>query len=102
MGALWAELHQLRTWALLIEAAGGLLVAGYCTAAFAALAFRLDRVRAQRLVAEGALTALSFMVCATLLKTLFLTSWSAIGVFAAVLLLRTILKRVFVAEERTA
>lgn len=102
MAALWAELRDLRTWAVLIEAAGSVVVAGYCTAAFAALALRLDRPRAQRLVADGALTALSFMVCATLLKTLLLTSWPAIGAFAAVLLLRTVLKHIFMAEQRDA
>lgn len=96
----WAELLQLQTWPLWIEAAGGLLITGYSTAAFFVLITRRDRTRAKRLVGEGALNALSFIVSATLLKTLFLTSWSQIGLFACILLLRTLLKRVFQAEVR--
>ncbi|MBA3963569.1 MAG: DUF1622 domain-containing protein [Chthoniobacterales bacterium] len=98
MLALWAEVSGIRAGALLIEAAGGFLLTAYCITAFVALIWRLDRLRARQLVGEGALNALSFMVCATLLKTLFLTSRSQIGVFASVLFLRTILKRVFAAE----
>lgn len=98
MLALWAEASGIRAVALFIEAVGGLLIAAYCAAAFAILVLRRDRLRARQLVGEGGLNALSFMVCATLLKTLFLTSWYQIGIFASVLLLRTILKKVFAAE----
>ncbi len=98
---MWAELTRVQSWTVLIEAAGALLIAGYCGVAFAGLiARRGGRRRAQRLVGEGALNALSLMVCATLLKTLFLTSWKQIGLFASVLLLRVVLKRVFQAEVR--
>ena len=85
--------------ALLIELVGSVLIAGYCVAAMVALARGRGRRAAQFLVAEGALTGLSFKLCATLLKTMLLVSWSQVGIFACVLALRTILKRVFVAER---
>lgn len=96
----WDDLRDVRSWALLIEALGGLIIAAYSTAAFIILVLRRDRARARFLVADGALTALSFMVCATLLKTLLLISWQQIGLFAALFLLRTGLKRVFLHEQR--
>ena len=102
MAAIWHELRDVRSWALLIEAAGGLIIAGYALAAFGVLLLRRDRARARRVVASGALTALSLMVCATLLKTLLLTSWRQIGLFAAVLALRAALKQIFIAEAQVA
>ncbi|MDQ6808804.1 MAG: DUF1622 domain-containing protein [Verrucomicrobiota bacterium] len=96
---LLAELWNLRPWAVLIEAAAALVTAGYCTAAFWSLLRRFDRRQAQSLVAEGALNALGFIVCGTLLKMLSLKSWSQIGLFACVFALRTLLKRIFVAEQ---
>lgn len=99
MRALLAELWNPRTWAVLIEAAAGLIIAAYCTAAFCSLIRRFDRRKAQSLVAEGALNALGFIVCGTLLKTLLLKSWSQIGLFACVFALRTLLKRIFLAEQ---
>ncbi len=99
MRALLDELWNLRTWAVLIEAAAALVIAGYCTGAFWALMRRFDREKAQSLVAEGALNALGFIVCGTLLKTLVLRSWPQIGMFACVFALRTLLKRIFLAEQ---
>ncbi len=99
MRALLDELWNLRTWAVLIEAAAALVIAAYCTAAFWSLMRRFDRRKAQALVAEGALNALGFIVCGTLLKTLVLKSWPQIGIFACVFALRTLLKRIFVAEQ---
>ena len=99
MRALLAELWNLRSWAVLIEAAAALVIAAYCTAAFWSLVRCFDRRKAQSLVAEGALNALGFIVCGTLLKTLLLKSWPQIGIFACVLALRTLLKRIFVAEQ---
>lgn len=93
------ELAGVRTWAAVIETVAGLVIAGYCTAACSTLLRRLDRRKAQSLVAGGALTGLSFIVCATLLKALLITSWQQIGIFACVFALRTALKRIFSAEE---
>ncbi len=97
----WAEWSDVRTWALLIEAAGAILIGAYTTAGFAVLFYTRDQHRVRDLVAEGSLNALAFLLCATLLKTLILRSWKEIGMFAGVFLLRTVLKRVFQAEVRT-
>lgn len=99
MRELLAEFWNSRTWAVLIEAGAALVIAAYCIAAFWSLLRRFDRRRAQSLVAEGALNALGFIVCGTLLKTLVLKSWPQIGMFACVFALRTLLKRIFVAEQ---
>ena len=56
--------------------------------------------QARLLIAEGVLAALSFSVAGTLLKTIALQSWPQIRMFAFVLLLRTLLKRVFQWEQR--
>ena len=53
---------------------------------------------ARLLVAEGAVLALGFKTGAALLKTLDLPTWERIAAFAAVLALRTALKRAFAAE----
>lgn len=98
MHALWNELGNVRTFAALIETAAGFVLAGYCTVAFCSVVRRRTTEKARGLVADGALTALSFIVCATLLKTLLLTSWQQIGLFACVLSLRTAMKKVFAAE----
>jgi uncharacterized membrane protein len=50
-------------------------------------------------MAEGAVLALRFKTGATLLKTLDLPNWERIAAFAAVLALRTALKRAFAAER---
>ncbi len=99
MRELLAELWNLRTWAVLIEAAAALVIAAYCTAAFWSLVRCFDRQKARSLVAEGALNALVFIVCGTLLKALLLKSWQQIGLFACVFALRTLLKRIFIAEQ---
>ncbi len=84
--------------ALAVDLVGSALLAGYALAALAALA-RGRGVRAARLlVAEGAVAALSFKVAGALLKTIELHSWEQIGMFAAVLALRVLLKRLFAWE----
>lgn len=100
MHALWSDAWNVRTCAGVIETAAGMVLAGYCTAAFSSIWRRWSPDRARALVAEGALTALGFIVCATLLKTLLLSSWQQIGIFASVFSLRTVMKRIFAAEAR--
>lgn len=53
-----------------------------------------DLTGARLLVLDGMLLALNLKVVATLLRTLEVRSWSQIGLFAALFLLRTGLKRV--------
>ncbi len=99
MHALWGELSAAPVCAAVIETAAGLLLAGYCAAAFWSVAARRKVDQARVFIAEGALTALSFIVCATLLKTLLLRSWQQIGIFGSVFCLRLVLKKVFAAES---
>ncbi len=87
--------------ALLIEAAGSLLLLGFVLAATWAMLRGEGPERARLLVAEGAVLALGFKTGASLLRTLDLPTWSSIAAFAAILALRTLLKRVFVAEQRS-
>jgi uncharacterized membrane protein len=54
---------------------------------------------ARLLIARGVLAALSFSVAGTLLKTIALQTWPQIRMFAFVLVLRTLLKRVFQWEQ---
>ena len=50
-------------------------------------------------IAQGVLTALGFSLAGTLLKTIALQSWDQIRLFAFVLVLRQMLKWVFLWEE---
>ena len=54
---------------------------------------------ARGLIAEGVLEALGFSLAATLLKVISLQQWPQIRAFAAVFVLRTLLKRVFQHER---
>ncbi len=58
--------------------------------------------RARLILADGVLAALAFSVVGTLLKAIALQSWSDIGMFAFVLVLRTLLKQVFLHERNQA
>lgn len=84
----------------LIELVGSVLIAGYCAAA----AILLLRTRvpgpARLLVIQGSLWGLSLKTAASLLKTIELQTWTQIGAFAAILALRTLLKRVLTWEEK--
>ena len=82
-----------------IEAAGSALLVGYVLAALLALARQHGLERCRLLLADGAVFSLGFKTAASLLKTLELNTWHQIGAFAAVLTLRTVLKRAFAAEK---
>lgn len=86
--------------AVLIEAAGSALLLAYVLAALARLLGRNGVVRAQLLLAEGAVLSLGFKTGATLLRTIDLGTWHQIGLFLATLALRTLLKRAFAAERK--
>lgn len=90
--------------ALLIELGGSLLVVGGCVRGLWAIARSLGSreglLQARFLIADGAIAALGFKTAATLLKSLELQTWNAILAFAAILALRTLVKRVLVWEER--
>ena len=83
-----------------IELAGSLLIAGYCVAALIELIWTHNPVPVRLLVIEGALWGLSLKTAASLLKTIEIQSWNQIGAFAAILALRTVLRRAMRWEER--
>ena len=89
--------------AVLIEFGGSVIIAVACLRGLAAMAIGRGThsaiVGGRLLVADGVIAALGYKTAATLLKTIELQSWSAIGMFAAILTLRTLVKRVLVWEE---
>lgn len=78
---------------LLVELATNLVLFGYVVAALLTLLRGADLLRIRLLVADGILLALNLKVAATLLRTVELTTWNQIGLFAAVFVLRTGLGR---------
>ncbi len=82
-----------------IELAGAFLIIGYCVAALVQLVRTGNPARVRLLVIEGALWGLSLKTSASLLKTIEIHTWDQIGAFAAILTLRTILRRVMTWEE---
>ena len=93
----------IRGAAVLIEFGGSVVIAVAVVRGLAAMAAGLGSrhavVRGRLLVADGVVAALGYKTAATLLKTIELQSWAAIGMFAAILTLRTVVKRVLVWEE---
>ena len=83
--------------ATLIEFAGAFFVIAGAVRAVTSLCRRRGDARgvvmARIALAESVVAALGFKTAATLLKTLELRSWHAIAFFAAVLALRTFVKR---------
>lgn len=85
--------------ALLPEAIGSLVIVAYVVRATVELLRGRGIDNSRLIVAEGVLLGLSFKVATSLLKTAVLHSWTQIGLFAFVLALRTILKRLFAWER---
>ncbi len=83
----------------MIEFVGALLIVGHCAVALAGLARSRDPAKARLLVIEGSLWGLSLKTAASLLKTLELHNWTQIGAFAAILALRTLVKRTMTWER---
>jgi hypothetical protein len=78
--------------AALIELAGALVIVWYVFKASRA-ALSAGALAARAVAAAGLVAGLDFKTAATLLKTLELTSWRQIGLFVAVLALRTLIKK---------
>ncbi|WP_272976710.1 DUF1622 domain-containing protein [Deinococcus geothermalis] len=85
---------------LFVELITNLVLFGYIVAALLALLRGGRMTRARLLIVDGVLFALNFKVVATLLRTLEITTWNQIGLFTAVFVLRTLLKRVVHHERR--
>jgi uncharacterized membrane protein len=79
----------------LIELLAAFVVAYHAARALLSLAKDRQGDQARLLIARGVLDALSFSVAGTLLKTIGLQNWTQIRMFAFVLILRTVLKRIF-------
>lgn len=93
------NLFNFSVWAAIIQLLGSLAIAGYVIAAIFSLVIRCNLYQARLIVAEGVLTSLSFMVAATLLKTINLQTWGQILVFSVILSLRIFLKKLFAWEK---
>lgn len=89
----------LEGWALAIELAGALIVALSLVRAIGILR-REGPGTARRSVAEGAILGLSFKLAATVLKTLVAATPERVGMLAAILALRIVLKWTFSRERR--
>ncbi len=86
-------------WIGLIEFVGALFIIGYVIVALITLLRSHSIVQARLLVADGAITGLSFKLAGTLLKTIELHTLQQILMFVAIFALRTILKRLFTWER---
>lgn len=83
-----------------IELAGALLIVAYCaSAAVEFLRTRDPGGPGRLLIIEGALWGLNLKTAGSLLKTIELQTWAQIGAFAAILTLRTVIKRVMMWEQ---
>ncbi len=95
----FADLFNYVLWASLIEFVGALLIVGYILVALYIVLRGGNIVRARMIVADGAITGLSFKVAGTLLKTITIHTWQQILMFLAIFALRTVLKRFFMWEK---
>ena len=88
---------------VLIEFGGSVVIAVACLHALAVLiagrGTHAAIVAGRLVVADGVISALGYKTAATLLKIIELQTWAAIGMFATILTLRTVVKRVLVWEE---
>ena len=90
---------HLAAWIALIEFAGALVIAGHCVAGLVEALRSRNPAAVRLLVIEGSLWGLSLKTAASLLKTIQIQDWNQIGAFAAILALRTVLRRVMAWEE---
>ena len=94
-----ANLFDLTAWAVIIEFIGALLIVAYVVAAMISLLRHGNVAQARLLVADGAITGLSFKLAGTLLKTIELRTWQQILMFVAIFVPRTVLKRLLAGRE---
>ena len=90
------DVSPLHGGVVLIDFIGGLLVTAYAAAAVVALVRTGAVAHARLVIAEGAVLGLSFKTAGTLLKALEIHTWDQIGLFGVVLVLRIVLKQLFV------
>lgn len=90
---------QPAAWIALIEFVGALLIVGHCLAGLVELARTGDLSAVRLLVIQGSLWGLDLKMAASLLTTIEIHSWDQIAKFAAILALRTLVKRVMAWEQ---
>ncbi len=84
---------------LLVEIVGTLVICVYCAAGLFALLTKRGRMEAQLIVANGAVLGMSVKVIGALLKTIQLQTWNQLGQFAAILVLKILIKRAFLRDS---
>jgi uncharacterized membrane protein len=90
----------LSVFCFAIDTTSAFVIVGYCTVAFIT-ALRSGRTtEAHGIVARGAILGMSIKLVGTALKTVELQTWNQIGLFAVIMLLRTILKKFFELENK--
>lgn len=100
-------MHQLETsilnvFCFVIDTTSALVILGYCTAAFITAVRSGRAMEAHGIVAKGAILGMSIKLVGATLRTVELQTWNQIGLFVVILLLRTILKKVFELENKIA
>jgi uncharacterized membrane protein len=96
---LFSNVLNFSLWAATIEFIGALLIVFYMLRALVTLVRTRNVPLARLIVAEGAITGLSFKLAGTLLKTIELHTWEQILIFVIIFALRTLLKRLFTWEQ---
>ncbi len=97
------EFRTIAWGAALIEFGGTLVIVAYAALALGRLlAGRATVDAARRLVAQGALSGLSWKLSATLLKTIELQTFDQIGAAFAILGLRQLIRLMLDADEKRA
>ncbi len=96
---LFSSVLNFALWATIIEFLGALLIVFSLFRASLVLLVQRNVVLARLLVADGAISGLSFKLAGTLLRTIELQTEQQILMFVAIFVLRTVLKRVFTWER---
>jgi len=87
-------------WGQALQLGAAIVITGFVALALVALTLGRGVLRARLLVAEGVIGGLGVMTAATLLRTIGFHTWRQILMFAFILSLRILLKKLFVWEKR--
>jgi hypothetical protein len=87
-------------WGRALQLGAAIIITGFVALAIVSLSLGRGVLRARLLVAEGVIGGLGVMTAATLLRTIGLRTWRQILIFTLILVLRILLKKLFVWEKR--
>ena len=93
------QLLDFSWWGLALQLVSALVITGFVAVTLVFLSIGHGVIRARLLVAEGVIGGLGIMMAATLLRTIGLHTWHQILMFTLILLLRILLKKLFVWEK---